>query len=224
MDKYRNKDSEYVYNSELETLYSTVRSEIGKRIKEFRLLWEKGTEEELFREFTFCLLTPQSKAKSCWKAVERLSGDNLLFDACRDVIANNLTGVRFHHTKAANIERARELFVRNGKFNIRTPIMRFESPFDARDWLVQNVKGFGYKEASHFMRNVGLGENFAILDRHVLRNLKRLGVIDEIPRYLKAKRYIDIEQKMRQFADDIGIPLDHLDLLLWFRETGEIFK
>jgi N-glycosylase/DNA lyase len=54
--------------------------------------------------------------------------------------------------------------------------------------------------------------------------LKRLGVIDEIPRYLKAKRYIDIEQKMRQFADDIGIPLDHLDLLLWFRETGEIFK
>ena len=210
--------------SELDAIYSGVHDGISARIEEFKQLWRSGTEEELFHELVFCLLTPQSRAKLCWKAVERLCDDDLLFGACRDVIAKNLTGVRFHHTKAANIERVRELFVRNGEFNVRTSIMRFDSPFDARVWLVQNVKGFGYKEASHFMRNIGLGEDFAILDRHILKNLKRLGVIDEIPSCLNAKRYIDIEEKMRQFADDIGIPMDHLDLLLWFRETGEIFK
>ena len=27
-----------------------------------------------------------------------------------------------------------------------------------------------YKEASHFLRNIGFGENIAILDRHILKN------------------------------------------------------
>jgi len=82
----------------------------------------------------------------------------------------------------------------------------------------------GYKEASHFLRNIGFGENLAILDRHILRNLHRLHVLNEIPKYLTAKKYLAIEGKMRQFADDVKIQMSHLDLLLWYRETGGIFK
>jgi len=86
------------------------------------------------------------------------------------------------------------------------------------------VKGLGYKEASHFLRNIGLGEEFAILDRHILRNLKDLQVIPEIPATLTRKRYLEIEEKVRRLAKDIGIPMGHLDLLLWSKETGHIFK
>ena len=84
--------------------------------------------------------------------------------------------------------------------------------------------GLGYKEASHFLRNIGLGEEFAILDRHILRNLARLKVIPEVPVSITKKRYLEIEEKLRRFAADIGIPVAELDLLFWSKETGWIFK
>jgi len=57
-----------------------------------------------------------------------------------------------------------------------------------------------------------------------LKNLKGLDVIDEIPKTLTKKRYLEIERKMRKFAGDVGIPIGHLDLGFWYRETGEVFK
>lgn len=84
--------------------------------------------------------------------------------------------------------------------------------------------GLGYKEAGHFLRNVGLGEDLAILDRHILKNLVLLGVIDEVPASLTKRRYLEIERRMIEFSKKTGIPMGHLDLLLWSKETGEIFK
>ena len=69
-----------------------------------------------------------------------------------------------------------------------------------------------------------MGSQLAILDRHILKNLKLLGVIHEVPKSLTRSRYLEIETKMANFADEIGIPLDHLDLLLWYNETGEVLK
>ncbi len=86
-----------------------------------------------------------------------------------------------------------------------------------------NVKGLGWKEASHFLRNIGR-RNLAILDRHILRNLKRHQVIRSLPKTLTAKRYKAIEQQFARFAEAIGISMDELDLLFWSRETGEILK
>lgn len=210
--------------TELGEIYRPVMGKIAARIEEFRRLWLHGTEEDIFIELVFCLLTPQSKAKSCWKAVERLCDENILADGCGEKIVKTLAGVRFHNIKAANIERARKFFIKNGKFDIKNSLMQFNSSLNAREWLVQNVKGMGYKEASHFLRNIGLGESLAILDRHIMRNLKRFHVLDEIPKCLTAKKYLAIEGKMRHFADDMEIPMSHLDLLLWYKETGEIFK
>jgi len=79
-------------------------------------------------------------------------------------------------------------------------------------------------QASHFLRNMGFGENIAILDRHILKNLMLLGVIEEIPHSLSKKRYLDIERRMRIFASKIGVRMSHLDLVLWYKEVGEVFK
>ena len=95
---------------------------------------------------------------------------------------------------------------------------------ETREWLVSNVKGFGYKEASHFLRNIGFGSDIAILDRHILKNLKKHGVINEIPKTITKKNYFEIENRMRDFSKRSGIPMAHLDLLFWSNETGEIFK
>ena len=90
--------------------------------------------------------------------------------------------------------------------------------------MVQNVKGIGYKEASHFLRNIGFEQNLAILDRHILKNLKFIGVIEEVPNSLSKRRYFDIEKRMMEFSKAAQIPMSHLDLVMWYKETGEIFK
>jgi N-glycosylase/DNA lyase len=74
------------------------------------------------------------------------------------------------------------------------------------------------------LRNIGFGEKISILDRHILKNLNLLGVTEEIPESLSRAKYVQIEKNMAEFAKKSNIPLSHLDLLLWYKETGEIFK
>ncbi|MFH1352625.1 MAG: hypothetical protein ABIH68_03510 [bacterium] len=93
-----------------------------------------------------------------------------------------------------------------------------------RRWLVKNVRGYGFKEASHFLRNIGRGTELAILDRHILKNLLALKVIRKIPGHLSAKDYLSVERKFLNLSRKIKIPAEHLDLLLWCRETRDIFK
>jgi len=209
---------------DLKRLYLIRKSEIESRFAEFKRTWEEGRDEDIFAELAFCLLAPQSKAKICWRAIEKMCKDNVLLKGNKDEIVGYLRGVRFKNNKAVYIANAREMFMKNGKVKIKEILRSFKDPREIRDWLVKNVKGMGYKEASHFLRNIGMGEDFAILDRHILKNLKVLGIIDSIPRSMTKKRYMEIEGRMRGFSREIGIPMSHLDLLFWSKETGEVFK
>ena len=98
------------------------------------------------------------------------------------------------------------------------------SAAEKREWFVKNVLGLSYKEATHFLRNIGKNDGLAILDRHILKNLKYHGVIRSLPSTLTKKRYLSIEKKFQIFAVLIGIPIDELDLLFWSNEAGEILK
>jgi N-glycosylase/DNA lyase len=206
---------------ELMDLYAPVKTQIENRLGEFRQIWAEGIDEDLFRELVFCLLTPQSRARTCWAAVERLVRKSLIATGSAEEIHKELVGVRFSERKAEYICLARKMF---SSQSLRATLEGFSSPFAAREWLVQNVKGLGYKEASHFLRNIGLGEELAILDRHILKNLMLLGIIKEVPASLSKKTYLDIEKRMTAFSENVGIPMGHLDLLLWYKEAGEIFK
>jgi len=208
---------------ELKEIYSAQQDEIKARLIEFKRIWNKGNEDDIFKELIFCILTPQSRAKSCWNSIQRLLDRNLLLKGNTNKITKNLSGVRFRFKKAEYIIEARKLFTVKGRISVRSKIKQFNDK-DAREWLVQNVKGIGYKEASHFLRNIGLGENLAILDRHILKNLKLVGEIFKIPDSLSRKTYIKIENGMKTFAKKINIPIAHLDFVMWYKETGEIFK
>jgi N-glycosylase/DNA lyase len=211
--------------TEIKKLYHPVQEDIKSRLNEFKEVWEKGNDKDIFTELAFCLLTPQSKAKSCDYAVNILKDKDLLFKGNKTQIGKVLRGcVRFHNTKAKNILSARKEFAKEGSIFIKPAIAQFKDPEEAREWLVSSIKGMGYKEASHFLRNIGMGEDLAILDRHILKNLKLLCVISEIPSSLSRKKYLEIEKQMRTFAENVKIPMSHLDLLLWYKETKEIFK
>jgi N-glycosylase/DNA lyase len=206
---------------ELMQLYNPIKPQIEARLMDFRHIWETASDEDLFRELVFCLLTPQSKAKTCWKAVQRLDRKCIMAEAMPAQISEELVGVRFNLRKGEYICLARNMF---SSRSLRATLAEFAGPTAARVWLVENVKGLGYKEASHFLRNIGLGEDLAILDRHILKNLALLGVIKEVPSSPTKKMYLEIERKMTAFSKESKIPMGHLDLLLWYKEAGEVFK
>ncbi|MDD3043879.1 MAG: N-glycosylase/DNA lyase [Candidatus Delongbacteria bacterium] len=208
--------------NELKMLYNTISDDIRNRLEGFRSGFLKTDNDSLFAELSFCTLTPQSKAKSCWKCVEYLRDSGLLFNAPADELKLKIKGVRFHNNKSAYIEANRKLFY---SMDFKKFILdNADDIFGLRKWLVDNIKGYSYKEAGHFLRNIGLGSQIAILDRHILKNLVIFGVIPEIPKTISSKTYLEIEGKFLKFSKEIEIPPDHLDILLWYKQTGEIFK
>ena len=215
-----------IFRPELEDLmksYAGKRAMIKRRILEFREVW-KEPDERIFSELCFCLCTPQTSARACDRAIRNLAVSGILFRGDETEIRKHLKGVRFTGNKSRYMFGARRFFTgRDGEINIKERI-RFSNPAVLREWLVKNVRGMGYKEASHFLRNIGFGEDLAILDRHVLKNLLKHGIIPEIPKSLTPKRYVDIEKRMREFSRRIDIPMAEMDLLFWSQETGEIFK
>jgi len=206
-------------------LWKTVAKEpISERVQHYKDVFIKGNDEAIFAELAFCIFTPQSKALSCWKAINILNDKKLLFTASAKEISKNINNVRFQNNKANFLVQARKQFTSNGKLNIKKFLKSFDNPVTLRKWIIDNIKGIGYKEAGHFLRNIGLGLDLAILDRHILRNLKFYNAIDEIPSTLTPKIYLETEQKMIDFCKDIKIPMSHMDLLMWAMQTGGIFK
>ena len=204
--------------------YGKRKRQIRERLLEFEEVW-KEPDERIFEELAFCFCTPQSNAKSCFAAVNLLARSGMLMRGGREAISRQLRGrVRFPNNKALYILEARELFTdRSGRLRIKERL-HHRNPVAVREWLVRNIRGLGYKEAGHFLRNIGMGDNIAILDRHILRNMVRYGVIRDVPKSLTRKRYLELEEELRKFSRRIGIPMAELDLLFWSMETGEIFK
>ena len=192
--------------------YEGKKEIIKKRLEDFNSV----KDDDLFYELCFCLLTPQSKAKNCWNSVLTLKARK--FHENKFDPTKFLDGVRFHNNKGRYLIEAKD------KFSLLIEKMNDNvNPEELREWLVNNINGYGLKEASHFLRNIGY-RNLAILDRHILKNLKKYKAIEEIPKTLTKVKYLEIENKFKEFANKVGINMDELDLLFWSMETGEVFK
>jgi N-glycosylase/DNA lyase len=206
----------YTGIDELRMHFELWKDPIRKRLLDFATV----PTTEYFYELIYCLLTPQSSAINAGRAVEHLKQAEREGEAVDpvQVLADPAHYIRFHNTKSKRIGEARRLFP-----VIVRELSNGSTSHELREWLVNNVKGLGWKEASHFLRNIG-HQNLAILDRHILKNLKRHAVLRRLPKTLTKRRYLQIEQKFRFFAEVVGISMDELDLLFWSNETGKILK
>jgi len=203
--------------------YRSKRYAIRARLEEFKKVWGED-DERIFAELCFCILTPQSRARTCDLAVQNLVNTTVLFNGTAEEIRTSLSGVRFPNNKAHYVFNARRVFTTSTGLKIKKDIERFDDAREIRGWLVSEIKGLGYKEASHFLRNIGKGEGLAILDRHILKNLRLLGVIKEEKTVSTKASYLMVETKLLEFTEKVKISPAELDLLLWSEETGEIFK
>jgi N-glycosylase/DNA lyase len=105
---------------------------------------------------------------------------------------------------------------------LKDVIVSFGDEAQLREWLVKNVKGIGFKEASHFLRNIGYS-NLAILDFHIINVLVKHRLVEK-PKTLTKKHYLEIEMLLRDIAEKASLTLAELDLFLWYMETGKILK
>lgn len=203
------KEIKYIKNS-------SVKNKVDKRLKEFKNFKNKNTKE-WFSELCFCILTANSKAVTALKIQEELTPKGFCeysLNNVRKTIRKNKH--RFYNNKAKYIIAARK------HIDIKNKIKGL-GEIKAREWLVKNVKGLGYKEASHFLRNVGC-KNLAILDRHILNLMKEYNLIKEKPKILNKKNYLEIETIFKKIADTLKMPCARLDLYMWYMKTGEVLK
>ncbi|RLG41065.1 MAG: N-glycosylase [Thermoproteota archaeon] len=195
-----------------------VRRAVERRLREFEFIG-RSDKRVWFREMAFCLLAANFSAVRAYRIALGLERSGLLFSGKEDKIASylKLMGHRFYNTRAAFIVGARSKL--DCVYN-KVPRLR---DFEAREWLRKEIRGFGMKEASHFLRNIGR-KDLAIIDRHVLRMMIKHGVISNIPRVLTRKRYLLLEDKLREIARLCDASLAELDLYLWYSEKGFVFR
>ncbi|HEY5593709.1 MAG TPA: N-glycosylase/DNA lyase [Nitrospiria bacterium] len=196
---------------------------IRSRLKEFERRFHAG-DAEIFKELCFCILAANSSAEMGMKTLAAI--EDIVLEADLPTLRNRLNrGFRYWRVRPSYIVHTRDYLRREYGFKLRELLQSFPDQESRRAFLARNkdIKGIGWKEASHFLRNIGY-RGYAILDKHIRNCLCELGVIRRSRKPLSPDRYRRIERAMRAFSDRIGIDMDELDLLLWSRKTGKILK
>lgn len=196
---------------------SEVKKTITKKISDFKEVGN-SSDNVIFKELCFCLLTANYDAKKAITIQEKM--DDIFLKSDLELIRENLKlfGHRFPNVRAKYI-----LLAQKYKDNIKLEIRKNKNdPPNLRKWFVDNIKGLGFKESSHFLRNIGFLD-YAILDFHIIDILERNEIITR-PKTLTPKKYIEIEDKLRTFSKKLGLQLGVLDFYLWYLEVGEILK
>jgi len=202
------------------------RKEIRARLEQFRNVWRQGSDEQLWEELVFCIFTAGASARMGFSAVAAVRP--LLKNGGREdmTLALRSAGAhRFPVERPGYIVVTRDYLREDCNMALREKLQSFADPLTRRDWLAQEkrIKGLGYKESSHFLRNIGL-LGHAILDKHVMNCLADLGVVETSKPPATRARYLDTEERLRSFAGEIRIDFDELDLVLWSMKTGEVLK
>ncbi len=177
----------------------------------------KSSPEVIYGELCFCILTANTSAEMGIRTQEIIGLEGFLnFD--EETMRKKLKEARyrFYNVRSKFLVQSRWIV------DELPHIIAMKDRIGARDYLVNNLKGIGYKEASHFLRNVGVFD-FSILDKHILNMIRK-----EHPerKFLvgSRKNYLETEKTILEFADSISLEPGILDLYLWKIATGKLLK
>lgn len=218
------KEKEPVTVEKIRQTHAERGAEIRARLAEFKAVWQAGTDERLWEEMVFCFFTGGCSARMGMRSIERVRP--FLQNGTFEELSGALSGVhRYPFARAGYIVASRDFLREHCGLRLRNKLESFTDDLERRDWLVREkrIKGLGYKEASHFLRNIGL-KGYAILDKHILRSLAELKIIDDPKPPNTRSKYLRIEQQLKNFACQLEIDFDEMDLVLWSLKTGEILK
>ncbi len=189
---------------------------VDTRINEFSEIKRKSADD-IFKELCFCIMTANCAAAKCIEIHEKINHGFLSLSEIELIKKFKELKYRFPSVRAKYVVEAREY-----KNEIEKKVKSHDDGNELRDWIVKNIKGIGYKEGSHFLRNIGF-KNYAIIDFHVIDLLVKQDLIVK-PKTLTRKKYLEIEGLLKNLGRKLDLNLAELDLFLWFLETGKILK
>ena len=194
----------------------SIKQSIDQRMLEFEDLGKKDNNE-YFKEMCFCFMTANYSAEGGIR-IQNEIGDGFIH-LTEEELSTRLKelGHRFPKARASYVVEARNLIP-----DLKEKINSFKHEENLREWVVENVKGLGYKESSHFLRNIGY-KDLAILDFHIIDLLVKNDLIER-PKTLTRNRYLEIEKILRDIGKQTDLNLAELDLYLWYMETGKVLK
>ncbi|WP_457642028.1 N-glycosylase/DNA lyase [Persephonella sp.] len=216
---------------EIQKAIDTVGKHVNQRIKEFRDLKEKGKtvynfkpflnidpyEADIFSEASFCILTANSSASLGIKIQKEVGIEGFKkypVDKLYEIIKKK--GHRFA------LQRAERIVMLRRKEDLLNNVAKLDSGKEAREILVKEIYGYGYKEASHFLRNIGFND-VAIIDRHISRFLFEKGFVK--PRKTITKKvYMECEEALENITKEFGLTQAELDLYIFYIKTGKVLK
>ena len=208
---------------ELRALYSQRKGSIKAQLDEFKEVHQNADDRRIFEELSFCILTSAVGPKVGAKSLDAIR--DILLEGSPEEFEERLKGVHKYPEKAYYIVHTRDYLKNEYDLKMNDLINSLKNPTERRDFFALNkdIKGLGLTQASHFLRNVGI-KGYAILDRNVVRSLYDLGVLDSPKPPTTKKKYLEAEEKMKGFANELGIDVEELDMLLWSMKTGHIPK
>jgi len=195
---------------------SNISNTVDKRINQFSSVYESGIEE-IFKELCFCIMTANCGAKKCIEIQQRINDGFLTYS--EDELKNKFKefGYRFPNIRAKYVLEARRYLS-----DLEVKLSSNIDETNLRNWIVKFIKGLGYKEASHFLRNIGY-RNYAIIDFHIIDLLVKYSIIEK-PKTLTKRKYLEIEAILKGIGDELKLDMGKLDLYLWYMETNEVLK
>ena len=191
-----------------------VRTLVDARIQEFHCLTHEPAPV-LFEELCFCIMTANCSAERCLAVQDEIGSGFLRLSENELTRKLKTLGYRFP-------PRAKHMISSRCFCEQLPTILTTLHGEKLREWFVNNVDGLGYKEASHFLRNIGFSE-YAIIDSHIIDVLVKHRIIKE-PKTVTKRRYLELEKTLKTIATKVGLNLAELDLYLWYMETGKILK
>jgi len=216
-------DLDTTYMENLIESYGPKKALISQRMKEFAEVYQQG-DEAIFTELCFCIFTAGASARMGLTCIDSIR-DIILTGTAEELESRIERKHRYPKARSGYIIHTRTYLQEECDLKLRELIESFDDMMKLRDFFAANkgIKGIGYKEGSHFLRNIGF-KGYAILDKHILRSLHEVGIIESPKPPTSKKKYLETESKMKGFAQELGIDFDDLDLLLWSNKTGEILK
>lgn len=195
---------------------SKIKNVINTRIHEFEEFRDQSIDE-IFKELCFCIMTANCGAEKCIEVHESIANGFLNLPKQKLAEKFKELGYRFPNIRSEYIIEARTY-----KDKLENVINSSDDKYGLRDWIVKNIKGLGYKEASHFLRNIGY-KNYAIIDFHVVDVLAKNNLIEK-PKTMTKRKYLVIEELLKNIGNKLNLNMAELDLYLWYLETGKILK
>ena len=198
--------------------------------------WWEYKEEELWYELAACILGSRVPFELSAEAIRhlRLMGLMEIERSLHDPLEferksakalsqrffysrerSNWQSYPFPFARATQLRHSLEAIYYGGG-SIRDILTHCENGEKARLKLIAIATGIGPKQASLFLRNIGYTDELAILDTHVLRYIKWIGMPVEQPiQVYNIKKYSHVEKLFRSLAQQMGFSVAHYDIAVW---------